>query len=373
MLFLRANDLSECDRVGGFLLSVGVLVLAALLAAFAFQTPAYAASQSSLKAGALYSLQVGASEASQSDSILAPTKPRISLSASRAGTVAVKVDKVAQADGYEYCVSVSRKFGKDAKHKVTKANSHCFVGSITPTRWFAKVRAYNDVNGARKWGPWSSVKTVVTKRLTLAVLGSTSSEAGGWMRNNGCHMVRIRSSKINVKKYDGLVIPGGDDVTPALYGAKRHPRTYGCDIKFDKLEISVIKKFVKAGKPVLGICRGNQILNVALGGTLFQHIPGWHKHGRSVKIKKGSWLYDTFGASESVSHYHHQCVLKLGKGLKATQWDARDKHIEAVEHETLPIYGLQWHPEGMGSRGGKVARKFMWVCAADNRDAFYGK
>ena len=156
-------------------------------------------------------------------------------------------------------------------------------------------------------------------------------------------------------------MPRGD-VTPKLYKEKRHSRTYGTSLKRDRLQMKLTLKFAKANKPVLGVCRGNQVINVAFGGTLKQHIPGWHKSKRKVKIKKGSWLYEVYGKTERVNHYHHQCVKRLGKGLVATQWDKRDHRIEAIEHTKYPVWGVQWHPDHMGGRGLKVAKKFRREC-----------
>ena len=141
-----------------------------------------------------------------------------------------------------------------------------------------------------------------------------------------------------------------------------NPNTYGTSLKRDRLQTKLVRKFAKANKPVLGVCRGNQVINVAFGGTLKQHIPGWHRGSRTVKIKNGTWLYKTYGKQESVSHYHHQCVKKLGKGLIATQWDRSSGLIEAIEHTQYPVWGVQWHPDHMGGRGLKVAKKFRREC-----------
>jgi putative glutamine amidotransferase len=175
--------------------------------------------------------------------------------------------------------------------------------------------------------------------------------------------VGITSVKANPAKYDGLVIPGGGDVDPALYGQKKNRHDFGINRKLDLLQFKLIRKFAKANKPVLGICRGAQVINVAFGGTLYQHIKGWHERNRKVKIAKGSWLYNMFGSVETTYHSHHQCALKLGKGIKATQWDAKDGRIEAIEHVEYPVYGLQWHPEDMGRRGARVARSFAHMCS----------
>lgn len=177
-------------------------------------------------------------------------------------------------------------------------------------------------------------------------------------------------TRADVEQYDGLFIPGGGDVTPSLYGEKKNRMTHGVSYRLDKLQIGIIRKFAAAGKPILGICRGCQVLNVAFGGTLVQHIPNWHTYSRGIKISKLSYDYELYGSSESVYHYHHQCVKKVAKGFVATEWDARDGHIEAIQSKTKPIYGIQWHPENCGQRGRKVGYKFRRICIRYKK---YGK
>ena len=145
-----------------------------------------------------------------------------------------------------------------------------------------------------------------------------------------------------------LVIPGGGNVTPSEYGEERSEFTSDTDLEKDELQIAAVKRFVDVKKPVLGLCRGNQLINVAFGGTIDQgngeYHEGWHK----VIIAEGSLMYDTFGGEVDAYHYHKQQVKDLGKGLIATQWDADDPDlIEGFEHETLPVYGVQWHPDAI--------------------------
>lgn len=181
----------------------------------------------------------------------------------------------------------------------------------------------------------------------------------GYLEKAGFEAVRSEDvNDLDPAEFDALVIPGGHNITPSVYGAEPDEHTYGTDLEKDKMQIRAIELFVDAGKPVLGICRGEQVLNVAFGGTINQHIPGWHKRYRDVTIQEGSWLYDMMGATASVYHFHHQCIDKLGDGLTATQWDAGDGHIEAIEHESLPVYGLQWHPDSMEETGVEVFAEF---------------
>ena len=124
---------------------------------------------------------------------------------------------------------------------------------------------------------------------------------------------------------------------------------------FDDLEYKIIKAFVDRRKPIWGICRGIQILNVYFGGTLTQDIPtqlgGDHSKGvcHQVTLKKDSILGNLYGESMEVNSYHHQALDKLGEGLEAIAWGESNGHTftEAVQHETLPIWSVQWHPERM--------------------------
>lgn len=205
------------------------------------------------------------------------------------------------------------------------------------------------------------------KKPLVAVGAMYASNAKPMMRTLkkwGFRVKWVKTTKINVNKYDGLVLPGGGDVTPSLYGAKRHKKTYNTRIKRDRLQIALVKKFAKKGKPVLGVCRGLQVINVAYGGTLKQHIGTSHWNGKKTRtrIAKNSWSHKVYGKARTVKCYHHQCIKKLGKGLVATQWSVKDKRIEAIKHKSLPIYGVQYHIDEMGKTGYKVAYFFKKEC-----------
>jgi putative glutamine amidotransferase len=188
---------------------------------------------------------------------------------------------------------------------------------------------------------------------------------GDYLKNSGFSVkvvtddVRVNQRKdVMVEDYDALVVPGGYSVNPSFYGKKKENAHSSFGTKAnDKIQIEAVQKFAEAKKPVLGICRGNQLVNVAFGGTLIQclGLPHTHLGGkyRTVTIQKDSWLYNCFGSSEKTLHSHHQNVKKLGKGLYATQWDKKDGNIEAFQHESLPVYGLQWHPDSWIGKDGK--------------------
>lgn len=127
------------------------------------------------------------------------------------------------------------------------------------------------------------------------------------------------------------------------------------------MQFSVLKKFVKAKKPVIGVCKGVQVLNVYFGGSLNQNIGGHMAVWHSVKKVASSDFFDVCGKSLSVSSYHHQSIKKLGKKLKVIQ-KSYDGTIEAIEHKSLPVYGTQYHPEYMGKSGDKILKNFLKVC-----------
>lgn len=151
-------------------------------------------------------------------------------------------------------------------------------------------------------------------------------------------------------RLDGIVLPGGADVGPSLYGAiEVHPAVSAAEREQDGYELSVARHAVLVGLPLLAICRGMQILNVALGGDLIQHLDQTevpHREGfHEVVLERGSRVADAMGRTTvTVSSYHHQAIGRLGSGLRVTG-RAADGVPEAMEHATAPVLGVQWHPE----------------------------
>jgi len=160
--------------------------------------------------------------------------------------------------------------------------------------------------------------------------------------------------------YDGLILCGGGDVHPRYYG-EGVSGSVGIDERRDEAEFALIEAFLRSGKPILGICRGLQILNVYLGGGIIQHLrcAGIHSSfadydlTHPLKAIKGSMAQGLL----TVNSYHHQGVGRLGKGLIPTAFC--DEVIEAAEHKSLPVFGVQFHPERMGEDGLKIFRKFL--------------
>ncbi len=162
-------------------------------------------------------------------------------------------------------------------------------------------------------------------------------------------------------RLDGLLMSGGGDIDPALFGGQPHPSVNGIDAGRDSLEIPLTRMAVETGWPFLAICRGVQVMNVALGGTLYTDIlaqlPGALKHGlwgvyprdylsHEVALQAGSRLADIFGEERiGVNSFHHQGVERVAPGLAVTA-SAPDGLVEGLELREHPFaVGVQWHPE----------------------------
>ena len=158
---------------------------------------------------------------------------------------------------------------------------------------------------------------------------------------------------------DGFLFSGGADIEPSLYGEQRSPHCGESQGYRDSLELRVFAKVFEAGKPIMGICRGAQLINVALGGTLYQDIPteldtkiphsqseGKNMPSHSVVIKHGTPLYGIVGKSQMPANsFHHQALKHLGKGLSVMA-ESIDGVIEAVYHTGARyLRAYQWHPE----------------------------
>lgn len=162
-------------------------------------------------------------------------------------------------------------------------------------------------------------------------------------------------------RLDGLMLGGGADIDPESHGADPHPETRGTNPERDRFEIALAGRALERDLPVLGICRGMQVLNVAAGGSLHQHLPerlghdrhrpkpgSWAEH--EVRLQAGSLAADAAGSERlTVKSHHHQGVEELGEGLEVSGWsDAPDDRdtIEAIEFgDRAFALGVLWHPE----------------------------
>lgn len=166
-------------------------------------------------------------------------------------------------------------------------------------------------------------------------------------------------------RIDGVVLTGGGDIAPERYGAERHEAVRMVNHERDEFELSLVTKAYERKMPMLAICRGNQVVNVAFGGTLIQDLPshsGAHGHDISGEgayephsqalVEEGSKIASIFGAGlHGINSIHHQAVEELGEGLKVVA-SAPDGTVEALEHvdKAWDLLSVQWHPEYLGVR-----------------------
>ncbi|HHC07183.1 MAG TPA: gamma-glutamyl-gamma-aminobutyrate hydrolase family protein [Actinobacteria bacterium] len=166
-------------------------------------------------------------------------------------------------------------------------------------------------------------------------------------------------------RLDGLVLTGGGDIEAHRYGAEPHPTMRGTNFDRDEFEIALVREARRRELPVLAICRGLQVVNVAFGGTLIQDIPAevgsrdhdevghavWHGH-QPVTLEPGCLVAEAIGETElMVNSIHHQAVRDLAPGFRAVGW-AGDGIVEAIEPDSRgwPLLAVQWHPEYLGHR-----------------------
>jgi putative glutamine amidotransferase len=158
---------------------------------------------------------------------------------------------------------------------------------------------------------------------------------------------------------DALVVTGGaGDLDPALYGEERHPETGPVQEERDAYELALVRGALEREMPVLGICRGMQILNVAYGGTIEQHLPDAlghveHRHtpgtfaDHEVRLVPHSLAARAAGSERTLAKsHHHQGIREVGEGLKVTGWAVEDDAVEALEDPSCTfVLGVLWHPE----------------------------
>lgn len=171
---------------------------------------------------------------------------------------------------------------------------------------------------------------------------------------------------------EGLIVCGGVDVNPLFYHDVYRFEQSESSYRRDAYELKLIQKCMQKQIPILGICRGHQMINIALGGTLYQDnrmlSPTVMQHqqkerkeypSHSIKVDKDSFLYPIFGEQYYVNSLHHQSIAQLGKGLHIVA-RSDDQIVEAIQHEELDIWGVQFHPEMMHNRDPQMQHIFNW-------------
>ncbi len=152
--------------------------------------------------------------------------------------------------------------------------------------------------------------------------------------------------------YDGLILCGGNDINPLYYNEELNG-SVDIDVSRDVAEFKLVKAFIAAKKPIMGICRGCQLLNIAFGGTLYQDIPNAKEHCsfsdldivHSATATQGSFIHSLYGERFLINSFHHQAINRLGNDLEIVMTASDGKTIEGIKHKELPIFGVQWHPE----------------------------
>ena len=204
-----------------------------------------------------------------------------------------------------------------------------------------------------RWGSWDEVATLLPRSYSEAV-----QRAGGLPVLLAPDPVSADSPDEVLDRLDAVILAGGADIDPGFYGAAAHPEIKRVWPERDRFELALARRALEGEMPVLGICRGMQVVNVARGGTLSQHLPqtlGDHRHQpqpgtfteHEVRLQPGSLAARAAGAERiSVKTHHHQGVAELGVGLVATGWSEGDDLIEAIElGEGRFALGVLWHPE----------------------------
>lgn len=197
-----------------------------------------------------------------------------------------------------------------------------------------------------------SVAQWAASRDTLVLMVPSVLQDGPLMRSN----IRVRDY---AQYLDGLILQGGADVSPRAYGEEPQHPDWGGDPVRDAYELELVHEFMEAGKPILGICRGMQLINVALGGSLYQDLPtqkpsdiahqtpAYDQHTHAVDFVPGGHMAQWFGDVKggTVVSIHHQAVNRLGKGVVAEATSA-DGVVEAIRWVGRSfVCGVQWHPE----------------------------
>ncbi len=206
-----------------------------------------------------------------------------------------------------------------------------------------------------RWSVWDQQAALLPLNYVDAV-----QRAGGLVVMLPPDPALVEDPQQALELLDGLILAGGADIDPAAYDQAAHPETVGTVPERDVFEIALTRAAIERDVPVLGICRGMQLINVACGGTLVQHVPerfGHHEHRRvvgsfdgadhDVLLSAGSLAARAAGeALHATKSHHHQGVDRLGEGLIVSGVSTLDELPEAIESaDARFVLGVQWHPE----------------------------
>lgn len=220
-----------------------------------------------------------------------------------------------------------------------------------------------------------------TRKPVIGVTGNDRQFSPSWFCIQGViRLVGGSPKRISVRQeldadqLDAVVVSGGDDIHPTLYGADPDPKVF-YDVERDELEQKYINLAIDRGLPLLGICRGYQLINVVLGGTLLTDIRALRLHTlnrrgllatKNVHLDHSSQMATLLASDHiRVNSLHFQAIDRVADGLKAVAWD-RDNIIQAVEAPQQAIMGVQWHPEYLFYLA-RQRRLFDWLLTATNQ------
>lgn len=191
----------------------------------------------------------------------------------------------------------------------------------------------------------------ITRPVRIAIVGRSKDTVN---YENALHTMKAdcltTMNTGHLTEFDGLLLPGGGDIAPAFFGQKNQG-SKNIDIELDIIQFQALELFIQWKRPVFGICKGMQVINVCFGGTITQHIREAARHAwdngdklHPTTVQPASFLAGLYGTEPLTNSAHHQAVNTPGQNLTVIQ-TADDGIIEGIAHDSLPVFGVQWHPE----------------------------